>query len=82
MTQPSRCADCDGELEVGFIPDVSMGAALQTAWHRGVPDDKTILDYLKFGPGVKYDRSQLLPVRAFRCKACGLLRLYANDQIG
>ncbi len=79
MTQTTKCPDCDGEMELGFIPDVSMGAALQTSWHRGIPDDKTILDFLKYGPGVKYDRSQLLAVRAYRCKHCGLLRLYANE---
>ena len=78
MDQAQKCTDCAGELETGFIPDITLGAALQTSWHRGEPDDKTMLDYLKHGPGVKYERSQLIAVRALRCKQCGVLKLYAK----
>lgn len=79
MSQPQACSDCGGELEIGILPDVSMAAALQSAWHRGEPDDKTILDYLKLGPGVKYERSQLIPIRALRCTNCGVLAMYAKS---
>ncbi len=79
MDLGQECADCGAEMEIGFIPDLSMATAFRSSWHRGEPDDKTILDFLKYGPGVKYDRSQLIPVRALRCTKCGLLKLYANS---
>ena len=75
-----ECVDCGAELEDGFILDVSMAAGFKSSWHPGKPDDKTILDFLKYGPGVKHDRSQLIPIRALRCTKCGLLNLYAIPQ--
>ena len=78
MDLSQTCTGCGAELEIGFIPDVSMAVALKLSWHRGEPDDKTMLDFLKYGPGVKYDRSQLIAIRALRCTKCGLLKLYAN----
>ena len=79
MEPTTLCPDCNGELELGFVPDVTMFKALQLSWHRGTPDDKTFLEFLKYGPSVKYDRSQLLPIRAYRCQNCGLLRLFADE---
>ena len=82
MDPGQSCAECGAELEIGFIPDVSMPTAFKSSWHRGEPGDKTMLDYLKQGPGgVKYDRSQLIAIRALRCTKCGLLKLYANPKI-
>jgi len=78
MNEAQKCSDCGGELETGFVPDVSMATAFKSSWHRGEPDDKTILDFLKYGPGVKYDRSKLIAIQAFRCTQCGLLKMYAN----
>ncbi len=78
MALSQTCADCGAELEIGFIPDLSLAAVFKSSWHPGEPGDKTILDFLKYGPGVKYDRSQLIAIRALRCTKCGLVKLYAN----
>jgi hypothetical protein len=74
-----KCSDCGGTLESGFVPDMSYGAAFQSSWHAGEPDEKSMLDYLKFGQGIKYDRTQLILIEAWRCCDCGLLKFYANN---
>ncbi len=38
MNSPRQCADCGGELEMGFVPDVSVTVAQQSSWHRGEHD--------------------------------------------
>ncbi len=78
MAHNQKCADCGEELEAGFIPDISLATAFKSSWHRGEPDDKTMLDFLKYGPGVKFDRSHLIAIQALRCTKCGLLKFYAN----
>ena len=74
-----ECTDCEAELENGFILDISVATAFKASWHRGEPDDKTILDFLRYGPGIKHDHSKLLAIQALRCTKCGLLKLYANQ---
>ena len=79
MERTQKCSECGGELETGFVPDVSIATPFKTSWHRGEPDEKKrILDFMQYGPDVKYDRSQLIAIQTFRCTQCGLLKMYAN----
>ena len=67
------CPDCKIDLEEGFILDrddsVSGSLAL---WVKGSPR-KGIY-------GVSMASSRTYPMQAYRCRKCGLLRLYANGR--
>jgi hypothetical protein len=76
------CPDCSGEMERGFVPDSTYGAAFLSCWHRGEPAaTKGFLEKLRQGAGVRYDFEQMQVITAFRCTLCGLLKLYANTSV-
>jgi hypothetical protein len=78
MTKNLRCTDCRGELELGYIPDVTYGFVHQAAWHEGDPKAKKgIFERLTSGAGAKFDRNYMTPITAYRCAQCGLIKLYA-----
>jgi DNA-directed RNA polymerase subunit RPC12/RpoP len=70
-----KCADCDSEMELGFLPDLSHGGVHQTKWHKGEAEDSR---FLGRKTGVKVDQRELVPITAYRCSNCGLLKFYAN----
>ena len=81
MENSTSCPDCNAEMEVGFIPDASFMGAWQTCWHRG-PAEKasSVLDQLKSGAGIKYDRKEMVAITAHRCTECGFLKFYAVEE--
>ena len=74
MTDQLACSDCGQALELGFIPDATYGAVAQSHWHAGEPEEARV-----FGikAGVKADWSQTIPITAYRCTGCGLLKFHA-----
>ena len=69
-------------MEIGFIPDALSGAIWQSQWHPGPadPHHATILGMKVGGKlNVDADLSRTLPITAFRCAGCGVLRLYATQ---
>ena len=79
MSVEVQCPDCGTEMEQGFIPDATQGAVVQTCWHRGTAESKTFLG-IETGTGIKYDRTNMVPVTACRCTRCGLLKFYAKPK--
>ena len=77
MAAPHTCTDCGQELEIGFIPDATHGAVVQSHWHAGEPK-KTHFFGIK--AGIKADWSQAVPITAYRCVGCGLLKFYALSE--
>jgi len=69
------CPECKCPMVSGFIPDATYGAFLQTQWHEGDPE---VARSLGFKVGIKAERSRMLPVWAWRCPSCGLLKFYAD----
>jgi DNA-directed RNA polymerase subunit RPC12/RpoP len=69
MTQ-NACPECGSAMEEGFIPDMTWGGVLPSAWHPGQPQRAWLT-------GVKYKAEQIVPLTAYRCTKCGLLKLYA-----
>jgi hypothetical protein len=67
----TQCPECGGEMEGGFIADLSEASVLQQTWVRGVPEKRW------FG-GLKVDRKNCAPVRTNRCKKCGFLKSHAE----
>ena len=79
MSMKLQCPDCGTEMEQGFIPDATQGAVVQTCWHQGTAESKTFLG-IETGTGIKYDRTNMMPVTACRCTRCGLLKFYAKPK--
>lgn len=67
-----KCRDCGGNLEAGFIPDaVYSHTSFELAgWYSGTPSWGWL-------SGFKVDRAKMHTLSAYRCKQCGLLKIYA-----
>lgn len=73
MAESSKtCPKCEGAMEAGFIPDVSYGAVLRTAWLEGVPE-KGLLGSLKMRG------KRRIEITTLRCTSCGYLESYARE---
>ena len=77
MKIPTKCPECGGKFEEGFIPDATYGQYLQTHWHSG-PAEKATFFGMNWGANVK--PSRMHAIKTFRCSGCGLLRSYAEDK--
>jgi hypothetical protein len=66
----SPCPRCQGAMQEGFIIDENYGSRSAAAWHAGPPRKSVWV-------GLKIDRNDTLPIRTFRCTACGYLESYA-----
>lgn len=77
MAERRTCSDCGQELELGFIPDATYGAVVQAHWHAGEPKKAS---FFGLKVGLKADWSQAVPVTAYRCSGCGLLKFYAVSE--
>ena len=58
-------------MNAGYVPDFAHSCALVSSWHEGEPM-KTFL----FGLHVSQKKG--IPIRAYRCSACGFLEFYAE----
>jgi hypothetical protein len=67
----TTCADCGGVLEEGFVCDESYSTVKPSEWVEGLPEPSV-------WTGVRLRGKTRLPMRAFRCIDCGLVRLYAD----
>ncbi len=76
MNEP-KCPDCQIGMEVGFLPDRGYNETHRASWHRGVDADLKSFDSWKAAK--VYFENETLPIKAYRCPECGLLRLYANE---
>ena len=74
MADQQRCTDCGHALEIGFVPDATYGSVAQSHWHAGEPKQAK---FFGIKAGVKADWSQAVPIIAYRCGGCGLLKFYA-----
>ena len=58
----------------GFVPDFHHHSQNRVGgWHEGPPNKS-------FWTGTKVERSERIPIGAFRCNRCGFLELYANNE--
>lgn len=78
MTTKPTCADCSETLEIGFIPDATIGPVKQSHWHPGAAVHERFVGLEAYDKrGVKTDWEQAVPVTAYRCPRCGLVKIYA-----
>ena len=71
----SRCSECAGAMEPGYIPDFADSGILMQRWFPGTP--KT-----HWRKGLKVDGNACRSVETDRCKNCGFLKSYANAMPG
>ena len=64
------CPKCKGDMEEGFILDVTHGYRLASRWIAGAPE--------KSFWGIKMKGRRQLVVRTLRCTSCGFLESYAQ----
>ena len=66
-----RCPKCQRPMEKGYVADSTYGMTLQSSWTPGGPKPRRILG------GIKWKRSDNVPIATFRCTSCGYLESYA-----
>jgi Domain of unknown function (DUF6487) len=71
MASAKACADCNVEMELGFVPD-HYAQIIQSHWHPGTATEKT------FTGNLKLNKEDMVPITAYRCPQCGLLKHYAS----
>ena len=79
MNQPDlKCSKCDGQMELGYIPDYAHGAVLLGRWIRGRPNSSwlSIFDRLRIGA----PSTLTVPIGVHRCQSCGFLEFYAREE--
>lgn len=69
---PQSCPKCNGVMQQGFLVDNSPHARYVSHWAPGVPQ-RSFWNVTKLPDGS-------LPIGAFRCKSCGYLESYAQDE--
>lgn len=67
----TRCTECGGEMELGFLLDTTRGGILPQRWSKNFPEGT-------WWGGVKVKWDQCRIVKTDRCKACGYLKSYAK----
>ena len=70
------CNECGGVMMRGFIPDLSYGGALMTAWVEGKPKKS-------FWSGISFDfyKRKNYCVTAYCCERCGYIKIYAETDL-
>jgi hypothetical protein len=73
MVKPvPRCPKCQGSMERGYVADVGYSMVNQSGWSRGEPEPRR-----RFFGGIKWRRSESIPIVCLRCIGCGYLESYA-----
>ena len=70
------CPDCGTGMEKGFVPNFFYAAVLQMVWHKGESEPAHFMG-LK-ATGIKVDKKEFVPITAYRCTGCGVLRFFAQ----
>lgn len=74
MASEPRCSDCDKDMEKGFVPDLAPGGWDRAHWH---PGEAVLKRFLGIPYRANVESSHMIPMDAYRCPSCGLVRLYA-----
>ena len=77
--QPKTCSDCGAPMEAGVMIETMGGPKI--GWHprlRGTPFFKTLFGR-PTGTIDAWRPDKFLEITTYRCTACGLLKLHANQ---
>jgi predicted nucleic-acid-binding Zn-ribbon protein len=67
----TNCPKCAGDLQEGFILDMSYAARWVSSWVAGKPE--------KSYAGIKISGKEQHSIQTFRCTKCGYLESYARE---
>lgn len=67
------CPKCQSAMEVGWLPDLSMGGSVMPRWQSGIPEPNGVLGL----GGLKLNADRPY-VATYRCPNCGYLESYAR----
>ena len=67
------CPKCQGEMEQGFVLEVSQGGRSVISWFSGQPKKS-------FWAGIKLFEVKQIPIGTFRCMDCGYLESFARPE--
>ena len=65
-------------MEPGFIPDSNYRAILQSGWHPGEARQRKFF-FMELD-GLEVSSPEFIPITAYRCSGCGLLKFFANQE--
>lgn len=68
-----NCPKCNGEMEQGFVLDMTYGAQRVSEWVRGAPEKS-------FWTKIKAPATGRIPIGTLRCTSCGFLESYARPE--
>ena len=68
MNTPNSCPKCAGEMQEGFVRDMSYASQ----WVAGKPEKG-------FFAGAKMGSKEKFFIQTFRCAKCGFLEAFARD---
>jgi len=76
MAKNLVCNECGGTMKLGFIPDLSYGVILMTAWVEGKPKKS-------FWTRIANDlnKRKNYCITAYCCERCGFIKLYAEKDL-
>lgn len=66
------CPDCRTAMEGGFLRDRTDSGSVQAAWVEGAPERST-------WTGLKLKGRRQIPLYAWRCPRCALVRFFAPE---
>ncbi len=72
MAAPT-CPDCRTALEGGFLLDRTDSGSIQATWVEGPPEGSV-------WTGLKLKGRRQLPLYAWRCPRCALVRFFAPEE--
>ncbi len=73
-TAALKCSKCSGQMETGFLLDVTHGGRLVASWISG-PPQKGWFGFVKVKGKTSYE------AEVWRCKDCGYLESYAKQRV-
>ena len=69
---PSSCPRCSGSMEAGYLLDEGYGKRGPIKWIENAPE-------FSMWTGLKLRGRRNIQVATYRCRQCGYLESYAND---
>ncbi len=74
MKEDLKCEKCKGDMVQGFIPDSMDGVtSFVSSWVEGKPQKS-------FWSHTKAPFERRIPIGVFRCKGCGFLEFYSDEE--
>lgn len=74
-----KCPKCTGDLERGYVLDMSTHVCFAAQWAPGLPK-RSWSDFWRQLMISLPQMNDRIPIATFRCKACGFLESYAQDE--